>query len=152
MAIILNNTRRLKAAIPPAEFIEQKGLCRETTIKVKANGEIMVKTNDGEYKSGNDVILNLGYQGDNLVTLINIDTTELHWGDLSNKDSYPNGVQLKDAYQPVLIFKNAVNPDEDSYSVEFEGNYFLLPSEITKKATTYNIIFTLQERLSGGGE
>ena len=112
----------------------------------------MVKTNDGEYKSGNEVILNLGYQGDNLVTLINIDTTELHWGDLSNKDSYPNGVQLKDAYQPVLIFKDAVKPDEDSYSVEFEGNYFLLPSEITKKATTYNIIFTLQERLSGGGE
>ena len=31
-------------------------------------------------------------------------------------------------------------------SIEFEGNYFSVPKEITAKATTYNIIYALKER------
>ena len=145
MAIILNNIRKTRAIIPSKEeinFIKNNGLCREATIKINDKGEVQVEVSPDSYQSGSEAILNLGFQGDNLVTLINIDTTELHWGDLANK-----GAQLNTAYQPILIFKDANNQAEPAHSIEFEGNYFLLPKSITDKATTYNIIFTLQERL-----
>lgn len=129
MAIILNNSKT-RASINPSGFNPAQGLCRETTIVINNDGS--VSTNG---------ILNLGFQGDKNVTVINIDTSNLNWGNLSEQSA-----NLKDAYQPILIFKNL--EDNTTTSIEFEGNYFSVPYNITQKATSYDIIYTLQERIS----
>lgn len=123
MAIIV--TKNAKAAINN-NFTEELGLCRQTTIKIHNNGTV----------SSNGV-LNLGRVGDQMATVINIDTTDLVWNSLS-------GVYLYDAYQPLLVFQNT-NGGEN-ISIEFEGNYFSVPESITSTATTYNIIYILKER------
>lgn len=124
MAIILNNGKT-RAVISPSELNITSGLCRETTISI---------ANDGSVSTSG--ILNLGFQGDNNVTVINIDTSKLNWGNL-------NGVNLRDAYKPILIFRNLSN--NETTSIEFEGNYFQVPQTITKNAVSYEIIYTLQE-------
>ena len=124
MAIILNNGKT-RAVINPSELNVASGLCRETTISI---------ANDGSVSTSG--ILNLGFQGDNNVTVINIDTSKLNWGSL-------NGVNLRDAYKPILIFRNLSN--NETTSIEFEGNYFQVPQAITKNAVSYEIIYTLQE-------
>ena len=59
--IISKNTR---AAID--NFTEKTGICRSTTVQIKNNGSVATRG-----------VLNLGNVGDNLVTTINIDTTNL---------------------------------------------------------------------------
>jgi hypothetical protein len=66
MAIILNNSKT-RAVINPSELNIASGLCRETTISI---------ANDGSVSTSG--ILNLGFQGDNNVTVINIDTSKLN--------------------------------------------------------------------------
>lgn len=124
MAIII--TKNAKAAINN-NFIEQSGICRQTTIKIHNDGSVATRG-----------VLNLGNVGDNLVTTINIDTTNLIWNNLAN-----SGINLFDAYQPLLIFQDSRG---GKTSIEFEGNYFSVPKEITEQATTYNIIYALKER------
>jgi hypothetical protein len=65
MAIIINKNPKTKAIINNT-LVERVGLCRETTIKTN---------NDGTVVSGG--VLNLGRVGDQMVTTINIDTTNL---------------------------------------------------------------------------
>lgn len=125
MAIIITKNANTKAIINN-NFTEQPGLCRQTTIKIN---------NDGTVSSNG--VLNLGRVGDQMVTVINIDTTDLVWNNLS-------GAYLYDAYQPLLVFQ-PTNGGEN-ISIEFEGNYFSVPASITSTAITYNIIYILKER------
>ena len=136
MAIILNNNKT-RAAINSSTFQILEGLCRESTIVINKDGSV-----------SNNGILNLGFSGDNLVTVINIDTSNLNWGTLDDSGN----VSLKNAYQPKLIFKDVNNTDRDKIAVEFEGNYFLVPESVTSVPTTYEIIYTLQERLNKSEE
>ena len=146
MAIILNRNNKTRAVISSdTAFQEQKGLCRETTIIINKDGSVKTPPTinpDGTYTEGS--VLNLGNQGDNGVTIINIDTSDLDWESLEGKN-----INLKDVYQPVLIFQDKNTGEK--HSIEFDGNYFVVPSSITQKATTYNIVFTLQEKLNAGG-
>lgn len=150
MAIILNRNNKTRAVISSDTALkEQKGLCRETTIIINKDGSVKTPPTmnpDGTYTEGS--ILNLGFKGDNLVTIINIDTSNLEWGGLN-----ANNINLKDAYHPMLVFQD-VNEPTWIKSVEFEGNYFTVPQEITERNTVYNIVYVLRERLekSEGGE
>lgn len=127
MATIISKNIKSRTTVSN-QFEERSGLCRETTIKIN---------NDGTVVSGG--VLNLGRVGDQMVTTINIDTTNLVWNSLSN-----NNISLNDAYQPLLIFQNTNGGARTS--IEFEGNYFFVPESITSTATTYNIIYVLKEK------
>lgn len=93
---------------------------KEHTITIQSNGTI------------NESNIKLGNQGDDGVTILHFDITNL-----TNKPE-----SFKDRYQPMIICRNSMGV---SQTFDFDGEYFYVPNAITKNAGTYKLVYAIRE-------
>lgn len=126
-----------------------EGVRRTINLLVRESGQIVDETDEITIERK----LDLGNQGDNLVTLIHFDTHELQWGSADSDHTDEEGDYfLKHEYEPVIHF---FNPDKERgalnpISFKFEGGDFFIPQELTKEFGQYQIIYSLREQLVSG--
>ena len=126
------------------------GVRRTINLLIQADGTVVDQ--GGEITQERE--LNLGNQGDHLVTLIHFDTHELQWGetDPEHGDDTEGLYLLEHEYEPVIHF---YNPDKEygelnPISFKFEGGDFFVPQELTKNFGKYQIIYSLREQVDKG--
>jgi hypothetical protein len=121
-------------------------------LKIKADG--MVVNSDGSILE----TINLGNQGEDWVTIIHFDLTELYEeGHLGNEIT--NDVKLYERYDAQLYFKYVTiktfealdgtiitQEEEHISSVDFNGVDFAVPSELTQHVGEHELIYTLREK------
>ena len=126
------------------------GVRRTINLLIRADGKVVDQGGEITQERG----LNLGNQGDHLVTLIHFDTHELQWGktDPEHGDDTEGLYLLEYEYEPVIHF---YNPDKEygdlnPISFKFEGGDFFVPQDLTKDFGKYQIIYSLREQVDKG--